>query len=87
MTFCLAGLCTSHVTTIFSGKLDRMGPKQDPNKTATCTPWSECNLSVQYIAEAGANLMASRVFWLVMVITAASFGIHWSREVSDLGQV
>ena len=39
---------------------------------------------MQYVTEVGANLMASRVFWLIMVVTAASLGVHWSFEVSDL---
>ena len=37
---------------------------------------------LKYILEAGTNLMASRVFWLLMVIASASTGIHWSKEVS-----
>ena len=45
------------------------------------------NLSPQYIAEAGASLMASRVFWLIMVVTAASLGISWSSDVSYLEEV
>ena len=39
------------------------------------------NISTQYITEAGANLMASRVFWLILVLAAAGIGIHWSLEV------
>ena len=39
---------------------------------------------MQYVTEVGANLMASRVFWLIMVVTAASLGVHWSFEVRDL---
>ena len=42
----------------------------------------KCNFSLQYITEAGVNLTASRVFWLIAVIAAASIGIQWSCEVS-----
>ena len=49
---------------------------------------SKHRFSIQYITEAGANLMASRVFWLILVLAAAGIGIHWSLEVvGEVGQI
>ena len=46
------------------------------------------NISIQYITEAGAKLMASRIFWLILVIAATGIGIHWSSEVvGEVGQI
>ena len=38
----------------------------------------------QYILEGGPHLVVSRIFWFVMVISAASIGIHFSIRVSYL---
>ena len=50
------------------------------------TSWSKNIINiipVQYIFEEGACLMASRALWLVIVITAAGLGIHWSVNVGS----
>ena len=39
---------------------------------------------VPYILEGGNNLLASKIFWLLVVTAAAGLGVHWSVEVSHL---
>ena len=54
---------------------------RDLPKIHTNGKLNNANIFIQYITEAGANLKASRVFWLTLVVAFACIGIHWSLEV------
>ena len=46
-----------------------------------------CSLhGIQYVFERRQNLLASRLFWLLMVSAGIAIGIYWSVEVSEIKQ-
>ena len=46
-----------------------------------------CSLhGIQYIFERRQNLLASRLFWLLIVSAGIAIGIYWSVEVGEIKQ-
>ena len=56
--------------------------------TQTVLEYGEaCSLhGIQYIFERRQNLLASRLFWLLIVSAGIAIGIYWSVEVSEIKQ-
>ena len=73
--------------TISRLRLHILGTKERIKETVETTTIQYSQASsvhgIQYIFEAGENLLISKVIWIIFVIAAAAVGISWSVEAYE----